>query len=88
MATGRKPRLSQGPIPGLGLIVGGTMPHPVYKFHFAQQVLGTKDTGAKWHRVTIEAPDHLTAFQAFCRGIWLQNIPMDRLGTLKVEVSK
>lgn len=59
----------------------------LFKFHFAQQVLGTKEVGARWHRVTITAPDHLTAFQEFCKGVWFQDLPMGRLGTLKVEVT-
>lgn len=59
----------------------------MYRFHFAQQVLGTVDSGARWLRWHIDAETHLDAFQAWCALPSVQDIPMHRLGTLKIEVT-
>ena len=63
------------------------MPHPLYIFTFEQQVLGTTTEPCRYMRHSFMVETHQEAFMAWCAVPSVQNIPMGRLGTLRVEVT-
>ena len=63
------------------------MMRPVYIFSFEQQVLGTPTEACHYLRHSFVAESHLYAFAAWCTMPSVQDIPMERLGTLRVEVT-